>query len=178
MRGGRLAILIALGLTVGVHRMPAPVVEEPEGAESPKPAMMRKHKDSAETKPREAPLTRQSFVRFYGTWRGTANGRINQALFGQRDFSSTFKIEVSADERTVTWTSSAWMFARFHATAQKTDRTLSWSTERHDIAGRTAVICRLEQTGDGVARYSESSGLVNGAFKGAGYELVGTLTRQ
>ncbi len=76
------------------------------------------------------------------------------------------------------WTSSAWIFAKFQASVQKNGRTLSWTTERHDIAGATTVNCRLEMESNGTARYSESSGLVNGIFKGAGYEISGILVRQ
>jgi len=176
MKRLRLATLIALSMTAGIHRLPAPVVEEPS---SPTPAATQKPRMTpARSKPERSPRVVEPVVRFAGTWRGTASGRINEALFGQRGFSSDYSIEIAPDEKTVTWTSSAWISATFHAAAQKNGRLLSWTTERHDIAGRTNIICRLEQTGERVARYSESSGLVNGAFKGAGYELTGTLTRQ
>ena len=40
------------------------------------------------------------------------------------------------------------------------------------------ITCALEMNANGTASYSESSGLVNGLFKGAGYKISGTLVRQ
>jgi hypothetical protein len=162
-------------LAAAIHRLPAPVEE----ISSPSPAAVsRGNVASSRQNPQKPALTPQPVIQFAGRWCGIASGRINQAVFGQKDFSSNYNIEISSDEKMVSWTSSAWMFARFHAVTQKAGRSLSWTTKRHDAAGQTTIICRLEQTSPGVARYSESSGLVNGAFKGAGYELAGTLTKQ
>ena len=173
------AILFALGLLlITAHRLPAPIVEET--APTPQPKVKRPAAE-AETKPKQSPANKPvaaAKVSFAGNWTGTATGRINQAVFGQTSFSSNYKIQISADERTANWTSSAWMFAKFQAPVQKNGRTLTWTTERHDIAGATTVKCRLEMDSNGTARYSESSGLVNGVFKGKGYEISGVFVRQ
>ena len=103
---------------------------------------------------------------------------MQQAVFGPTTTSANLNIQISPDERTVNWTTSAWMFGKTQAAVQKNGRTLTWTCERHYLAGQIAVACRLEMDANGTARYSESSGLVNGMFKGAGYELSGTLVRQ
>jgi hypothetical protein len=159
-------------------RSPAPIVEET--APTPKPKVKRETSETeSNAKQSTAKKTATTAnVSFAGSWTGTATGRINQALIGQTGFSSNYKIQISAGERTANWTSSAWLFATFQASIQKRGRTLTWTTERHDIAGTTTVNCRLEMEGNGTARYSESSGLVNGVFKGKGYEISGILTRQ
>ena len=174
-----LRILLALGfLFASAHRLPGPIVEETTPIPKPK---SKPRAAEAESRPKQSATPKpeaKSKVSFAGNWTGTASGRINQAVFGQTSFSSNYKIQISADERSASWTSSAWMFAKFQAPVRKNGRTLSWTTERHDLAGTTTVNCRMEMEANGSARYSESSGLVNGIFKGAGYELSGTLVRQ
>ena len=170
-------VLLAIGmLVVSAHRLPAPIVEE---TPTPKPKA-KSSRASAENRPKKSAASKPAStkVSVAGTWTGTASGRINQAVFGQTSFSSNYKIQISADERMADWTSSAWIFAKFQAPVQKNGRTLNWTTERNDIAGATTVNCRLEMESNGAARYSESSGLVNGIFKGAGYEISGILIRQ
>jgi hypothetical protein len=174
-----LFVSLAMGLLlITAHQLPAPIVEEATPIAKPKP---KRQSADVESKSKPSTINRSASTPkapFVGTWTGTATGRINQAVFGQTSFSSNYKIQISADERTANWTSSAWMFAKFQAPVQKNGRTLSWTTERHDLAGTTTVNCRLEMDTNGTGRYSESSGLVNGIFKGAGYELNGTLVRQ
>ncbi|HZR79326.1 MAG TPA: hypothetical protein VFA58_08955 [Chthoniobacterales bacterium] len=167
---------LALGfLLLAAQRLPAPIVEE-SPQQKPKPSRQTgpAHSESKQTQTSK----KEPAVSFAGTWTGSATGRINQALIGETGFSSNYKIQISADERTASWTSSAWLFATFQAPVQKKGRTLNWTTERHDLAGTTTVNCRLEVQTNGTARYSESSGLVNGAFKGKGYEISGVLVRQ
>lgn len=164
-------------LVITASRSPAPIVEE--SAPTPRPKLKQRATETvSKPRPSATPKSPDVKVSFSGTWSGTASGRINQAVFGQTSFSSNYKIQISSDERTANWTSSAWLFAKFQAGVQKKGRTLSWSTERRDLAGTTTVNCRLEMEPNGTARYSESSGLVNGMFKGAGYELNGILVRQ
>lgn len=179
----QLPAAIGLFLLITVHQSPAPISED----SSPAPALQQpprarvkhsKPKADNEEDSRKTKSERESSVSFVGTWIGTATGRIQQAVFGPRAFSSNYNLQISPDERTATWTSSAWIFAKFQAPVQKKGRTLNWSSERHDLAGQTAVYCRLEIDANGTARYSESSGLVNGVFKGAGYEISGILMRQ
>ncbi len=164
--------LVAALLLVTAHRLPAPIQE----VATPPPKSKReavRPKTEATPKPKAA-----STVSFAGTWTGTASGRIRQVLVGETSFSSNYKIQISPDERTADWTSSAWMLAKFNAPVQKNGRTLNWTCQRHDFAGPTTIVCRLEMEANGTARYSESSGLVNGAFKGHGYEVSGTLVRR
>lgn len=173
------ALRIAFGVSlflVTAHRLPAPIVEQ---TPAPKPKAKR---SITETKNRATEPTQskaaKSTVSFAGTWTGTAHGRLNEALLGQRDASSNYKIHISPDERTVNWTSSAWFLTKFQAPVQKKGRTLSWACEKHNIAGTTTVNCSLEMQANGTAKFSESSGLVNGVFKGKGYEFSGMLVRQ
>jgi hypothetical protein len=171
-------VLLAGGfLAITAHRLPAPIVGETTPITKTK---AKRQAAEAESRPKKSTLTKLATpkISFAGTWSGTASGRINQAVFGQASFSSNYKIQISPDERTANWTSSAWMFAKFQAPVQNNGRVLTWTAERHDIAGKTTVNCRMEIDPNGTARYSESSGLVNGMFKGAGYELSGTLLRQ
>lgn len=171
--------LFAAGLLlITAHRLPAPIVDETTPTPKPKAKRQAVETESKPKRPLASKTETKSNVSFAGNWTGTANGRINQAVFGQTSFSSNYKIQISADERTANWTSSAWMFAKFQAPVHKKGKTLSWTTERHDLAGTTTVNCRLELDTNGTGKYSESSGLVNGIFKGAGYELNGTLIRQ
>jgi hypothetical protein len=171
-------VLLVVGLlAITAHRLPAPIVGETTPIPKPK---VKRQAAVAESRPKPSTPAKSAIpkVSFAGTWSGTASGRINQAVFGQAPFSSGYNIQISPDERTANWTSSAWVFAKFQAPVQKNGRTLTWTTERHDIAGKTTVNCRMEIDQNGTARYSESSGLVNGVFKGAGYELRGMLMRQ
>ena len=162
-------------LFLTAHSLPAPILEE---TPTPKPKLSHQPATSPSKSKPSTTSKRELAVSFAGTWTGTASGRINQALIGETGFSSNYKIQISADERTANWTSSAWFFTRFQAPVQKKGRTLNWTTERHDLAGTTTVNCRLEMESNGTARYSESSGLVNGVFKGKGYEISGILVRQ
>jgi hypothetical protein len=172
-----LFVSFAMGLLlITAHRLPAPISELPEAtpkAKSREGEPGSKSKPSTEKKSVSAPR-----VSFAGTWTGTASGRMQQAVFGPTTTSANLNIQISPDERTVSWTTSAWMFGKTQAAVQKNGRTLTWTCERHYLAGKIAVACRLEMDANGTARYSESSGLVNGMFKGAGYELTGTLIRQ
>ena len=174
-------LLCTVGLLlVTAQRLPAPISEVPEATPTPKPKEPPPHAES-ESKPKQTTASKSITtprVSFAGIWTGTATGRIQQAVFGQTAFSSNYKIQISPDERTANWTSSAWIFAKFQAPVQKNGRALTWTCQRHDIAGQTTIFCRLEMDANGTARYSESSGLVNGVFKGAGYEISGTLVRQ
>jgi len=149
-----------------------------ETAATPKPKAKRHAVTESETPPKQRTPSKLAAVSFAGTWTGTANGRMNQAVFGPTTCSVNLNIQISPDERTVNWTTSAWMFGKTQAAVQKNGRTLTWTCERHYLAGKIAVACRLEMDANGTARYSESSGLVNGMFKGAGYEVSGTLVRQ
>jgi hypothetical protein len=177
------SLLFATVLLLTTHPLPAPIFEDSSPTPAPqqparprvKQSKSKANSEGASIKTKSEP---QSSISFAGTWTGTATGRIQQAIFGPKGFSSNYNLQISPDERTATWTSSAWIFAKFQAPVQKKGRTLNWTCERHDLAGQTAVFCRLEMDANGTARYSESSGLVNGVFKGAGYELSGTLVRQ
>ncbi len=171
-------LITAALLVISAPRLPAPISEVPET--TPKPKAKRSDVES-ENKPKQTTASKSIMtpaVSFAGIWTGTASGRINQAVFGQRTFSSNYNIQISLDERNANWTSSAWIFAKFNAPVQKNGRVLTWTCQRHDLAGKTTVFCRLEMDANGTARYSESSGLVNGMFKGAGYEVTGILVKQ
>ena len=173
----RVLLPIAL-LLVTAHRLPAPISERPEATPTPKPKAKRQAAESSPKLSTTSKSVATPKVSFAGTWTGTASGRINQALVGETSFSSNYNIQISPDERSASWTSSAWIFAKFQAPVEKKGRALTWTCERHDLAGKTSIFCRLEMDTNGTARYSESSGLVNGVFKGAGYEISGTLMRQ
>lgn len=76
------------------------------------------------------------------------------------------------------WTASRWLGAKFQAPVHKTGRMLSWSYEKHDIAGKTMISASLEMNANGTATFRESSDLTNGMFNGSGYKVTGTFTRQ
>ena len=178
MKATSTTVLTAFFLILTSSPLPAPIVEETTPIPKTK---TKRHAVEAESRPKQPAASKSvstAKVSFAGTWTGTASGRINQAVFGQKAFSSNYNLQISADERTATWTSSAWILGKFHANMQKNGRVLTWTTERHDFTGTTTVACRMEMESNGTARYSESSGLVHGMFKGAGYEITGTLVRQ
>src|SRR5437762_8785730 len=112
-------VLVVLGLLVLMgQRLPAPIVEE--NTPAPK-AKVKRTAAEREPKPKQLATTKSAGtakVSFAGTWTGPASGRINQAVFGQTSFSSNYKVQISADERSASWTSSAWIFAKFQAPVQ------------------------------------------------------------
>jgi hypothetical protein len=179
MRSVFLSAAFILGILVlTAHRAPAPIHENPE---SPTPAPKRKqlHASSQPTQERAPPKPApEKAVSFAGTWKGTASGPSKQALIGTVTMTSNYNLQVSPDEKRVSWTSSAWMFAHFQAPARKNGRTLSWTYERHDIAGHSNIAVKMEMNPDGTATLMEYTGMTNGAFKGYSYQLIGRLIRQ
>src|SRR5712692_3558133 len=108
--------LFAIGLLLIIaHQLPAPIVEETTPIPKPKE---KRQASETKTRPKQPPASKPvstPALSFAGTWTGTASGRIQQAVFGQRTFSSNYNIRISPDERTANWTSSAWIFAKFEA---------------------------------------------------------------
>lgn len=144
----RLPIFYLLLFFLAIPESPAPIQENPEPMRTPKPE--REHVSSRTSHERPAAKsTPEKAVSFAGTWGGTASGPSKQALIGTITLSSNYTLKVSPDERHVNWTSSAWMFSHFQATAQKSGRTLNWTCERHDIAGQTNIALKLEMNADG-----------------------------
>ena len=170
-------IAVAILLTA-VHRLPAPVIETPEATPSatPKPRRQAASVEST-SKQRAVSKPAPAAVSFAGTWTGRASGEIHAPLTPP-NYACTYRIEISADEKTANWTASRWLLAKFHAPVQKNGRTLTWSCERHDIAGKTIISSSLQMNPDGTATFTESSGISNGLFQGSGYKVAGTLVRQ
>jgi hypothetical protein len=170
-------VLIGLIMLLSAHRSPAPIREIQESpAPSPKPRHVSRkapHEQPAATSTPE-----KKTVSFAGNWKGTASGPSKQALIGTVTLTSNYNLQVSQDEKQVSWTSSAWMFAHFQAPVQKSGRTLSWTYERHDIAGQSNIAVKMEMNPDGTATLMEYTGMTNGAFKGYSYQLIGRLIRQ
>jgi len=169
-------VLISLIMLLTVHRSPAPIHE----VEGPTPAPKPQHvsRKAFRERPTATSTPEKKTVSFAGTWKGTASGPSKQALIGTVTLTSNYNLQVSQDEKRVSWTSSAWMFAHFQAPAQKSGRTLSWTYERHDIAGQSNIAVKMEMNPDGTATLMEYTGMTNGAFKGYSYQLTGRLIRQ
>ena len=76
------------------------------------------------------------------------------------------------------WITSRWLGAKFQAPVHKSGRTLSWSYEKHDIAGKTMISASLEMNANGTGTLHEKTDLANGLFKGSGYAATGIFVRQ
>jgi hypothetical protein len=167
---------LGAGLLLTTHRLPAPIVEEA----TPTPKPKRPAVSETESPPRKragskpAPTPKVSFV---GAWNGTVSGEMHAPL-SSPSYSDTYHIQISPDEKTVNWTASKWLGAKFQAPVQKNGRTLRWSYEKHDIAGHTVITASLQMDANGTATFSEKSEIVGGWFKGSGYTVTGTLVRQ
>src|SRR5262245_16142468 len=123
---------------LATQESPAPIQENPEATPSPKPKPQHVSSKTSHERPAPKP-TPEKAVSFAGTWKGTASGPSKQALIGTVTLTSNYTLEVSPDEKHVNWTSSAWIFSHFQAMAHKSGRTLTWTSERHDIAGQTNI---------------------------------------
>lgn len=178
-------LLLAFGVfLITAHRLPAPIIEETTPAPSQHLTKARPQKSAAVSRkaPHERPAAtstpEKKTVSFAGAWKGTASGPSKQALIGETTLTSNYNVQVSPDEKQVSWTSSAWMFAHFQAPVQKSGRILSWTYQRHDIAGQSNIAVKMEMNPDGTATLMEYTGMTNGAFKGYSYQLTGRLVRQ
>jgi hypothetical protein len=176
MRSTRaLRFLVAGFLLIAVHPLPAPVIETPEVTPSatPKP---RRQSASIESAPKQRSVSKPA-VSLAGTWTGTASGEMHAPL-SPPSYSDSYTIQISADEKTASWTASKWLGARFQAPVQKNGRRLIWSYEKHDLAGKTLINSSLQINPNGTATFVETCGLANGLFKGSGYSVTGTLVRK
>src|SRR6266403_4412433 len=95
-----------------------------------------------------------------------------------RTYSDTYNIQISADEKTVNWTASRWLGAKFQAATRRNGKTLYWSYEKHDIAGKSTINSSLQLNSDGTATFHETDNIDNGMFKGSGYSVTGRFVRQ
>jgi hypothetical protein len=161
-------ISVAL-LLLAVQRLPAPIVEEP----TPKPASTAKPQAKIITPPKPKPPA----IVFAGNWRGIATGEMHAPL-SPPNYSDTYNIQISADEKTVNWTASKWLGAKFQAPTRRSGQTLSWSYEKHDIAGKSVINSSLQLNSDGTATFHETDNIDNGMFKGSGYSVTGRFVRQ
>lgn len=176
MKAASRTFVVSLLLVLSASRLPAPIVEEATPTPKPKrhavPETETAPKQRAASKPVSTPK-----VLFAGTWTGTASGEMHAPL-ASPNYSDNYKIQISPDERTANWTASKWLGAKFQAPVQKNGRTLTWSYEKHDIAGQTMMTSSLQMNDNGTATFSEKSEIVGGWFKGSGYSVTGTLVRQ
>lgn len=176
MKAASRTFVVSLLLVLGASRLPAPIVEEATPTPKPKrhavPEAKTAPKQRAASKPVSTPK-----VSFAGTWTGTASGEMHAPL-SSPSYSDTYHIQISPDERTVNWTASKWLGAKFQAPVQRNGRTLSWSYEKHDIAGHTVITSSLQVNTNGTATFSEKSEIVGGWFKGSGYSVSGTFSKQ
>ena len=160
------SVLAATILLFTTYPLPAPIFEPSSPTPAPQQPAKPKIKHSKPKTDNEGDSTKT--VSFAGTWTGTATGRIQQAIFGPKGFSSSYKLQISPDERTVNWTSSAWIFAKFQAPVQKKGRVLTWTCDRHDIVGRTAIFCRLEMDANGTGRTPKAAVWLTACSKAPG----------
>jgi hypothetical protein len=157
-------------LLASSERLPAPIVEE--ATPKPMPAMAKpKAKVSVGPKPKTVAIL------FAGNWKGTATGEIHAPL-SPPNYSDTYNIQISADEKSVNWTATRWLGARFQASTRRNGQTLSWSYEKHDIAGKSVISSSLQLNSDGTATFHETDNIDNGIFKGSGYSVTGRFVRQ
>src|SRR5438132_414893 len=138
-------ILLALSaiLLWDIHRLPAPIVEEP----TPTPKPKRRVAAESEAAPREPMATATKptpapRVSCGETWVGTASGEMHAPL-ASPNYADNYRIEISADEKIANWTASRWLGAKFQAPIQKNGTTLTWNYEKHDIAGKTLISASL-----------------------------------
>jgi hypothetical protein len=170
-----LCFVVTVFLLIAVHRLPAPVIETPDVTRSatPKP---RRPPASSESGSRQRSVSKPA-VTFAGIWTGTASGEMHAPL-SPPSYSDSYTIQISADEKTVNWTASKWLGARFQALVQKNGSMLSWSYEKHDLAGKTLINSSLQINSNATATFVETCGLANGLFKGSGYSVTGTFVRK
>lgn len=152
------------------HRLPAPIVEE--ATPKPTPAIAKpKAKVDATPKPKTVAIL------FAGNWAGTASGEMHAPL-SPPNYSDTYNIQISTDEKTVNWTASRWLGTKFQAATRRNGKTLYWSYEKHDIAGKSTINSSLQLNSDGTATFHETDNIDNGMFKGSGYSVTGRFVRQ
>jgi len=156
-------------LIITAPRLPAPIVEEP----TPKPGSTVKPKPRVIAPPKPKPPA----ILFAGNWRGIATGEMHAPL-SPPNYSDNYNIQISADEKNVSWTASKWLGAKFQAPARRAGQTLSWSYEKHDIAGKSVINSSLQLNSDGSATFHETDNIDNGMFKGSGYSVTGRFIRQ
>lgn len=154
------------------HRLPAPIVEET-------PAPREKSKVIAKPKPKvdATPKPKTVTILFAGNWTGTASGEMHAPL-SPPNYADNYNIQISADEKNVSWTASKWLGAKFQAATRRNGKTLYWSYEKHDIAGKSTINSSLQLNSDGTATFHETDNIDNGMFKGSGYSVTGRFVRQ
>jgi hypothetical protein len=155
------------------HRLPAPISEE----ETPRPREKSKMIAKPKTKGDATPKPRAPTILFAGNWRGVATGEMHAPL-SPPSYSDTYNIQISADEKTVSWTASKWLGAKFQAPTRRSGQTLYWTYEKHDIAGKSLINSSLQLNSDGTATFHETDNIDNGMFKGSGYSVTGRFVRQ
>jgi len=106
-----LFLIISLVTTL---RLPAPIVEET-------PVSISKSKPIAKPKSKALlmPKQKQPTILFAGNWTGTASGEMHAPL-ASPNYSDTYNIQISVGEKTVNWTASRWLGAKFQAPVYKT----------------------------------------------------------
>ena len=109
-------------LLVSAHRLPAPIVDE--ATPKPTPAIAK-----PKAKINAAPKTKTVAILFAGNWTGTASGEIHAPL-SPPNYSDTYNIQISTDEKTVNWTASRWLGAKFQAATRRNGKTLSWELRK------------------------------------------------
>jgi hypothetical protein len=166
-------IAVALLLLTSAPRLPAPIREEATPAPREKPKVIAKPKAKIEATPKPKTIA----IPFAGKWTGTASGEMHAPL-SPPNYSDTYNIQISADEKTVNWTASKWLGAKFQAPTRRSGQTLYWSYEKHDIAGKSLINSSLQLNSDGNATFHETDNIDNGMFKGSGYSVTGRFVRQ
>jgi len=166
-------VAVALLLLASAHRLPAPISEEETPVPREKSKLIAKPKAKVDATPKPKPPA----ILFAGNWRGVATGEMHAPL-SPPNYSDTYNIQISADEKTVSWTASKWLGAKFQAPTRRSGQTLYWSYEKHDIAGKSVINSSLQLNSDSSAIFHETDNIDNGMFKGSGYSVTGRFVRQ
>jgi cytoskeletal protein RodZ len=185
-----LALSLGLALLlITAHRLPAPIQEIPE-SQTPAPekqakpkktqsnskAIESESKTKSAAKPSATPAP-QGPARFAGTWTGTTHGQ-GQTIFGNPTSSSTYSIQVSSDEKTLSVDQKGNYYNKVtlsQIACRRQGDSLNWSYEGKALVRMTGT-CTLRLNADGSAglvderKYRSVDRLI--------LKITGTLMRQ
>jgi hypothetical protein len=159
-----------------VHRLPAPIREEPTPAAKPKVKAKSEHQ-SQESKAKES---KPSIKPFVGTWKGTIAGSFTSNV-GLNVSANAMRTVIISSDGTVTYFGQSGSTTSPQSQSKivlSTDgRSASWSNQATVTGGSGHQTCSLQLITPNAASYREelafTSDQGNGNMRGAG-----TLTKQ
>jgi hypothetical protein len=184
----RVLLPIAL-LLVTAHRLPAPISEIPESTATAKPKAKAKLPEKAKTQSanaenesRSRSVVKKASPRatlFAGTWTGPVTARAYVFLAGNVAFSSTYLLQISPNEKTISMEerrdAGAYAIRQSQFACRREGDSLVWSYQQD---GYITGMCTLRFNSSGTAelageRIQHNWGLGKDIFK-----ITGTLVRQ